>query len=70
MGFVTRIDLAQNRGYGPFHRQVLHAEDQAGAIGKTMGKLQDGGDQVCERWFIKHEIIPMKTIVISTINHC
>jgi hypothetical protein len=35
-----------------------------------MGKLQDGGDQVCERWFIKHEIIPMNTLVISTINHC
>ena len=28
---------------------------------------QDGAPQICERWFINHEITPMNTIVISTI---
>ena len=30
--------------------------------------LQDGAPQICERWFINHEITPMNTIVISTIK--
>ena len=33
--------------------------------------MQDGAPQICERWFINHEITPMNTIyiyiVISTI---
>lgn len=29
--------------------------------------LQDGAPQICWRWFTKHEITPMNTMVISTI---